>query len=228
MEHESGQPRFRMWLRHKWETAEEWLPWFLGIASVLVLLVGVVVGLLRDDAPRNSTTIIEIVDDAESPKNPGESKSGSKSNRIRVKLNGDDSKSSDSAREPANASPFILVANDSPSREEITQRTGIPSNRARAVILIGDILRQPVGKKQTLEIPLFEDVKPVVQLNAVSEYEVNEGIRSGFAQDDENSRVQLITAEGMVSGFITYRGKKYQIVPDPSRGVHYIVEVKPE
>lgn len=196
---------------------------------MLALLIGVVVGLVRNETARTGATIIEIVDADDSKKvSSGSSGTSSNGNRTRVKVGGDDSNPSDSTRSPAAAKSFVLVAKENPSREEISFRTGVPANRARAVILIGDLLRQPVGKKQTLEIPLFEDVKPTVQFNAVSEYEVNEGIRSGYAEDDENSRVQLITAEGMVSGFITYRGKKYQIVPDPSRGLHYIVEVKPE
>ena len=67
---------------------------------------------------------------------------------------------------------------------------------------------------------------PVFVLKVTSGFEVNNGMHSGTAPDDPSSHAELTTANGMVSGFIKYRGKEYRIVADPERGIHYIVEVK--
>lgn len=228
------------WIRHKWETAETWLPWFLGIASALVLIIGFVVGLLRDPKPGISSVHIEITDD-EPPSEDGGSGGSKSGSRYKISTKTSSSPDSPSDRAPSSSNPlpsavaqivtqFVVQIQDprppEKIREEIQFRTGVSARRARAVVLIANKLRQPVGHEMRLNLSLFSDLSLPVKLNAVSDFEVNEGIRSGYVENDESSRVQLTTADGMVSGFITYRGVQYRIVADPARGIHYIIEVE--
>jgi hypothetical protein len=92
--------------------------------------------------------------------------------------------------------------------------------------LAPDLLSRSPGKEIALPLELFEDTQPVIIFKVVSGYEVNSGIYTGKAEDDPNSQVNLTTADGMVSGFIKYRGKNFRIVSDPERGIHYIMEVQ--
>lgn len=194
---------FKAWLRTKWETAEEWLPWFVGGCAVLVLLVGIVYGFLRNEergpagfaAVTNSDVSAVSVHAVELA--PG-----------------------------ARKKTFIVALKTNPSEAEIEARTGILAVRSRAVILAANELLRPHGRETKIQLELFKDVAPVVVLKVTSGFEVNEGMHSGVAVDDPASSVSLTTANGMVSGFIKYRGKEYRIVADPERGVHYIIEVK--
>lgn len=226
----------RAWIRRKWETAEEWLPWFLGITSVLILVIGLAVGFLRGasggsgtgNGPRTPAAFIEITNSDDPSSEPSSKSSGSGS---RIKIGTRRSPNSNSSSGASSSGPaFVIQVQDSRPpeqiREEIQSRTGVPARRARAVVLVANKLTQPVGSEMKMDLALFPDLTVPVKLGAVSDYEVNEGIRSGVIENDESSRVSLMTADGMVSGFITYRGVQYRIVADPNRGVHYIIEVR--
>ncbi|MBN8541710.1 MAG: hypothetical protein J0L82_15065 [Deltaproteobacteria bacterium] len=210
--------RLKAWIANKWDTAETWLPGFLVAVSVLVVLIVAVVRFLDSGSPREPAAFVEIsdseipadtvyadgrIDDVAKrrPRDIGSGKSGS-------------------------SPTFIFAIKDSPSTSEISTRTGINGSRARAVVLAPDLLSRSPGKEIALPLELFEDTKPVIIFKVISGYEVNSGIHTGRAEDDPNSQVNLTTADGMVSGFIKYRGKSYRIISDPERGIHYIIEVQ--
>ncbi len=125
-----------------------------------------------------------------------------------------------------NNSNFVTALAAGPSESEMQRRTGIPTVRSRAVILASGKLIRSHGHEMSIKIDLFPDVAPIFVLKVTSGFEVNEGMHSGFAPDDPSSSISLTMANQMVSGFIKYRGKEYRIIPDPERGLHYIVEVR--
>jgi len=207
---------FKAWIAKKWDTAETWLPGFLVAVSIFVVLVVAVVRFFDDGSPREPAAFVEI-SDSEIPANT-------------IYADGrveDVAKKRESRTVKSGSSPtFIFALKDSPSTSEISSRTGINGSRARAVVLTPDLLSRSPGKEIRLSLELFEDTQPVIIFKAVSGYEVNAGIHTGRVEDDPNSQVNLTSADGMVSGFIKYRGKSYRIVSDPERGIHYIIEVQ--
>lgn len=129
-------------------------------------------------------------------------------------------------KSPQKQSSFVTGLETGLTESEIQRRTGIPTVRSRSVILATDKLIRPHGHETSIKFELFPDVAPIFVLKVTSGLEVNEGMHSGFAPDDPASSINLTMASRMVSGFIKYRGKEYRIIPDPLRGMHYIVEVK--
>lgn len=207
--------RFKAWIAKKWDTAETWLPGFLVAVSILVVLVVAVVRFFDDGSPREPAAFVEI-SDSEIPANTIYA-----DGRVEDVAKKRDGRIAKSGSSPA----FIFALKDSPSTSEISSRTGINGSRARAVVLAPDLLSRSPGKEIRLPLELFEDTHPVIVFKVVSGYEVNSGIHTGRAEDDPSSQVNLTSADGMVSGFIKYRGKSYRIVSDPERGIHYIIEV---
>ncbi|MDZ4082301.1 MAG: hypothetical protein U1E10_05165 [Bdellovibrionales bacterium] len=207
--------RFTTWIAKKWDTAETWLPGFLVGVSILVVIAVAGIRFFSDEGTRQPAAFVEI-SDSEIPAHT---------------IYADDSDEPEkraprrSSRQQASTT-FVFTLKDSPSVREISQRTGINGSRARAVVLAPDLLRRAPGKEIALQLDLFEDTQPLIIFKVVSGYEVNSGMHTGKAIDDPDSQVQLTTEDGMVSGFIKYRGKNYRIVSDPERGIHYIVEVQ--
>ncbi|MDX9732054.1 MAG: hypothetical protein RBT63_09815 [Bdellovibrionales bacterium] len=208
--------RLRTWLLHKWETAENWLPWFLGIASVLVVVTGLAVNFIRSQTDRKPAGFVLFTDSSQ-PSETSRSSAGSEPKHHSGKAPGPQARGSGA---------FVIALRDTPSTKEIEDRTGIRAARARAVVLSTHSLSRQPGQESNLPLELFPGVQPVFHLKVLSGYEVNEGMHSGFASDDPNSRIQLTTKDGMVSGFILYQGTEFRIVSDPERGVHYIIQVK--
>jgi hypothetical protein len=131
------------------------------------------------------------------------------------------------SRVPASISvPFITASKPMIEASEIDRRTGIPALRSRAVVIDPDVLLRQRGQELKMKVELFTDIAPIITFKVLSGFDVNEGMHSGFASDDPKSRAELTTANGMLSGFITYRGKKYRIVADPQAALHYVVEEK--
>lgn len=122
--------------------------------------------------------------------------------------------------------PFISSGKSTLTTAEIDKRTGIPATRSRAAVINPDVLMRQRGQELKLKVELFPDLTPLVSLKVLSGLDVNEGMHSGFIEDDPDSRVEFTTKNGMLSGFITYRRIKYRIVADPAAGLHYIVEEK--
>ncbi len=122
--------------------------------------------------------------------------------------------------------PFISAVKSALASSEVDKRTGIPATRSRAALINPDVLMRQRGQELKLKVELFPDVTPLVSLKVLSGLDVNEGMHSGFIEDDPDSRVEFTTKNGMLSGFITYRRIKYRIVADPAAGLHYIVEEK--
>lgn len=221
--------RFKAWVAKKWDTAETWLPGFLVGISLLVVLVVAVVRFFNEEGTREPAAFVEI-SDSEIPAHTiyadgrveeigGDTSSGRAAiSRRQQRV--------DTSRRASSAPTFVFALKDSPTTSEISKRTGISANRARAVVLAPDLLSRAPGKEIILPMDLFEDTQPVIIFKVVSGYEVNSGIHTGRAEDDPSSEVNLTTADGMVSGFIKYRGKRYRIVSDPERGIHYILEVQ--
>lgn len=218
--------RFTAWIAKKWDTAETWLPGFLVGVSILVVIVVAGIRFFGDDGTREPAAFVEI-SDSEIPAHTiyaGDDDQPEATAPRRLFVS-DKRTSKGSSRQQASAT-FVFALKDSPSAHEISQRTGINGSRARAVVLAPDLLRRAPGKEIALQLDLFEDTQPLIIFKVVSGYEVNSGMHSGKALDDPDSQVQLTTEDGMVSGFIKYRGKSYRIVSDPERGIHYIVEVQ--
>jgi hypothetical protein len=234
--------RFKAWIAKKWDTAETWLPGFLIAVSIVTVLIVAVVRFFVEDGTREPAAFVEITDSEvpahtiyadghidETNQNGKKSQAGSpkahfQSGRGRIVANGQQRKG-DSERS-GSQSGFIFALKDSPTASEISKRTGIGAQRARAVVLAPDVFARSPGKELALQFDLFEDTQPLIIFKVVSGYEVNSGIHTGRAEDDPNSQVSITTADGMVSGFIKYREKNYRIVSDPERGIHYIIEVQ--
>lgn len=217
--------RFTAWIAKKWDTAETWLPGFLVGVSILVVIAVAGIRFFSGDGTREPAAFVEI-SDSEIPAHTiyAGDDDQPETNVPRRHLVSEKRSSKDSSRQPS--ATFVFALKDSPSAREISQRTGINGSRARAVVLAPDLLRRAPGKEIALQLDLFEDTQPLIIFKVVSGYEVNSGMHSGKALDDPDSQVQLTTEDGMVSGFIKYRGKTYRIVSDPERGIHYIVEVQ--
>lgn len=217
--------RVKFWLGKKWDTAETWLPGFLIAISVIVVIVVSTVRFFGGSA-REPAAFVEISDSeipAESiyaDHDDRSERSGRSGNVNAIRQSSTDRPAKDSSVS------FIMPIEENLSPTEITSRTGLSGNRARAVFLTPDLLRRPAGKELAMRLSLFEDVQPVIIFKVLSGYEVNAGMHTGRAEDDPNSQVQLTTEDGMVSGLIKYKQKTYRIVSDPERGLHYIVEVK--
>ncbi|CAN5524579.1 hypothetical protein BH10BDE1_BH10BDE1_14920 [soil metagenome] len=227
--------RLKVWLTKKWETAEEWLPWFLGITSVSVLIVGIIVGFLRRDI-RGPANFIEV-SDSDTPASQiyadesVESLNGTVA-RKRVAKKSEDEQEERQRRAPSDerkeVAPRTLVVTlkERVSEAEIEARTGIQGVRSRAVAISTQALDRKTGVEIRLKIDLFTGISPIFQMKSQSAYEVNKGMLSGTAPDDPNSRAEITYDSGMISGFLIYMGKNYRIVADPERGVHYVVEVR--
>lgn len=219
----SPRGHLKKWFENKWATSDRWLPWFLGIAAVMVLIVGFTVGILRSHT-RAPANVIEI-SDSEVPASEVYSEETVESLTKKAHAVGKRAIRHDRGGAGMNQ-PFVVILKTQPTNADVYARTGVLPARARAVVITSDHLTNRVaGKEQDLRVELFPDVAPTFRLKVLSGYEVNQGMHSGTAADDPGSRLNITTADGSVSAFITYRGKDYRIVPDPERGVHYVIEV---
>lgn len=218
-----------MWrrLREAFEkNVDAWLPWILGGAATLVLIVGLVLGFVRSEK-RVPAGFIEISDSevpadsiyaAETAESLRKSPTGPRKNSSR-------NRDTHGASGDASGS-FVVTLNDAPTTAEIEARTGIRAVRARAVVLASDQLRSRQDQETRLRIVLFPDVAPVFTMKRSAGFDVNQGLRGGTAADDPKSSAHFQIENGMVSGFLVYDGKEYRIVADPERAIHYIIEVK--
>lgn len=235
---------FKKWFAQKWETAEVWLPWFLGIAATLVLVTGLLVGFLRSqsrdpagfveisdsDTPASSIYADETIESlkAREKEHDGFGR-GNKVTREKgpakagIRIAG---RSESGGRKQESVHSFVVALKEGLTNEEIERRTGVPVRRGRAVVITADILLRHGSAESQIRVELFPDVAPVFKMKMDAAYQVNEGMHSGYAEDDPGSRANFTTANGMVSGFIKYRGIDYRIVPDEPRGLHYIIEVR--
>jgi hypothetical protein len=226
--------RLTKWLNRKWETAEEWLPWFLGLTSAFVLIVGVVVGFLRSN-DRKPAGFIEI-SDSETPAaniyadESVESLNGTAERRATTKrvaqFQAEQRRENQDERKETSPRALVVTLKERVSESEIRERTGIPAVRSRAVVLSTHALERKTGVEIRLKIELFSGLSPIFQMKSQSAYDVNTGMLSGTALDDPNSTAEIAYESGMISGSIVYLGKSYRIVADPERGLHYVVEVK--
>ena len=221
-------PAFKDWIKKKGETAEEWLPWAIGIGTALVLIVVFFVRVLSDSSekPRTPAGFVEVSDsevpaksvysevsiDDLAPKSRGGRLASSNTQSGADALDGSTS--------------FAVTVADGPTKGEIEKRTGISGKRARAVVLVTTklVYRTP-GRELALPLELFHDTKPVVRFKVLSGHDVNAGIHTGQVVGDPTSKVQLTTADGSVSGFVRYQGREFRIVADPETGFHYIIEL---
>ncbi len=224
-------PGLKEWIKKKGETAEEWLPWAIAVGTTLALAVVFFVRIFSgsSDRPRNPAGFVEVSDSDVPAKSiysevsiddvgsSGKRQARSQSRATRA------SGHSTSAKGEAD---FAVAISNGPSKNEIEKRTGISGKRARAVILVTTklVYRTP-GREMALPLELFEDTKPVVVLKVMSGHDVNTGIHTGQIPDDPNSKVQLTTADGSISGFVRYQGREFRIVADPETGLHYIIEL---
>lgn len=218
--------RFKRWIIAKWEVADTWLPWVLGIASAMILIIGLFAGFVRSHV-RTPAGFVEISDSEIPAKtiyadDPGEVKSG----RLMARARHAASVSSETNDHGGRS--LIVVLARTMTNEEFEQRTGVPVARGRIVVIATNALPRVANSQveSHVRLDLFPDVAPNFNLKMTSDYQVNQGIHTGYAPDDPESRATLTTADGMMSGFVTYRGKDYRVVPDAARGVHYIVEVR--
>lgn len=218
--------KFKAWIAKKWDTAETWLPGFLVAVSIVVIAIVTAVRFFSEGGLREPAAFVEI-SDSEIPAHTiyaDYADESEKQGPLRNLVANQRQKGSPAAKHASQI--FVFPVKDSPGTREISKRTGMIANRARAVILAPDLLRRSPGNEIALKLSLFEDTQPVIIFKVVSAYEVNAGIHTGKAEDDPNSHVNLTTADGMISGFIKYQGRSYRIVADPERGIHYIVETQ--
>lgn len=209
--------------------AEAWLPWALGVASGLILVVGLAAGFIRSHS-RGPAGFVEISDseipaDSIYATDPDEVKSGA-----RIKIAKRSAQSSSNTGDHGGRSLIVALARTL-TNEEFEARTGVLTERGRVVVIATNALqsqgvRNKPGTERLVRFDLFPDVAPNFKMRLVSDYRVNQGIHAGVAEDDPESRANLTTGDGMMSGFVVYRGKEYRIVPDAAQGVHYIIEVR--
>lgn len=220
----------KKWMKRKSETLDEWLPWAIVIATVSALvLVYFVRSLFSNNLVREPAGFVEI-SDSEVPaatiysetqlgKNGTLLKTGSHHGR----RNTHQILKSDQEIHPTET---IISLPDSPAKQEIERRIGILAKKARAVVfLTSPLVYRTPGQEMYFPLKIFDGTEPQIMLKAISQYEVNAGIHTGRILDDANGKADLKVANGMLSGFIRYKGREYRIVPDSERGVHYIIEL---
>lgn len=232
-------------MHRKWETAAEWLPTFLVFTSAVILIVGLTARYFRTDSrgPAGFVEVSDSDDDSssaaakiyadESAESLNDAAAGDQAERTAARKAArnatthaaDERIAFSDERTDANPRALVVALKERVSESEIQQRTGVSAVRARAVLLSDSALIRQTGVEIRLQVDLFADVSPTFLMKSQSAYDVNRGMLSGSAPNDSGSRAEITYDSGMVSGFIVYRKRNYRIVADPSRGLHYILEV---
>ena len=107
---------------------------------------------------------------------------------------------------------------------EATNRTGVPSIRARKVVFNSDPLRFSMRGDRLVRFHLFDDTIFSVRFNDSLVFKSNRGEMTGVVEGDPESRVQIWVTKTGISGELSTVGRTFRFVY-AGQGQHYIIEV---